>query len=68
MPQKMFPLSKPGDYCEYVDEDDEEGLVQFCRKNGNVFLVMSSREYDMYTEHIKTFTKLKTKSKKTKRK
>ena len=58
-PQKPFPLSRPGDYCEYVDENDEKGLVQFCRRNGAVFLVMSSSEYDMYKEHAKTFSALK---------
>ncbi len=35
-----FITPEEGDYSELVNEDDEEGLVQICRKNGAVLMVM----------------------------
>lgn len=35
-----FITPEKGDYAELVNEDDEEGLVQICRKNGSVLMVM----------------------------
>ena len=38
--------SEPGDYAELVDENDEHGLVNVCRKGGHVFMQMPRDVWD----------------------
>lgn len=41
------PVSpEPGDYAELVDENDPNGIVQICRQNGQVMMLMSREVYE----------------------
>ncbi len=44
------PDLEPGDYVEYVNDDPETQMVQFCRKNGTVFMVMPVEVYRQLSE------------------
>jgi hypothetical protein len=43
----LLTKHEEGDYVELVNEDDEQGPVQFCRKGGQPFLLMPRSVYDM---------------------
>lgn len=44
------PLFQPreGDYVEFIDEEDPNSAVQFCRKNGTVFMIMPYADYKAF--------------------
>lgn len=46
------PICKPeeGDYAELVNENDEQGLVRVCSKNGSVVMVIPRDVWDRLVE------------------
>jgi hypothetical protein len=46
------PESKPGDYVSFVDEDNPDAGVQFCRKDGHAFMWMPTEDYEAILKSI----------------
>lgn len=46
------PICQPeeGDYAELVNENDEQGLVRVCSKNGSVVMVIPRDVWDRLVE------------------
>lgn len=41
-----FPTSQPGDYCCLANETKPDGLVEFRRSNGHVYMMMPRETYN----------------------